>query len=371
MAEYVIIGGGVYGAGVAYWLSDQGADVHVLEARKIGNGASAGPGRRGTRANGRDVRELPLVRLAHEMWPSLHERLASKPFFERTGHLLLIERQADLEPCKARALMQNQHGTETHLLSAGDVREREPGVSDAVIGALYCPRDGATDHSAATAAFAAAAARAGATVHEGAKAATLRFDGDRIVGVETSRGEYIAVSRGLFILANAGVQTLLGGRLELPMWSRTFQILMTGPLADQPVKHLIGHASRTLALKAEAGNRVMISGGLPGRWDPDTETGVAIEPSISANFADARAVFPALEGATIDCADADHLETVTIDNIPIIDRVPGAANAIYATGWCGHGWAIAPVVSELLATWGMSGKRPELLAPFAHARFRM
>ena len=83
MADFVIIGGGVYGAGVAHWLAEQGAEVRLLEAKQIGNGASAGPGRRGTRANGRDLRELPLVRIAHEMWPTLHERLGVPQFFER------------------------------------------------------------------------------------------------------------------------------------------------------------------------------------------------------------------------------------------------------------------------------------------------
>ncbi len=369
MAEFVIVGGGVYGAAVAFWLARQGADVHLFEAKTIGNGASAGPGRRGTRANGRDVRELPLVRLAHEMWPTLHEELKTAPFFERTGHLMLIERETDLAAADARALMQNQHGTETHLLDANAVREREPGVNDAVIGALYCPLDGATDHSAATLAFTEAAQRAGATIREHTKVTRLEFEGDRATGVFTMAGERIAIERGLFVLANAGVQSLIGDRLSLPVWSRTFQVLFTAPFDGLAVRHLIGHASRTLAVKAEAGDRIMISGGLPGQWDPETETGTAVEPSISANFADAISVFPALERATIESADADHLETVSIDNIPVIDLIPGCANAIYATAWCGHGWAIAPTVTKLLAEWATNGQRPALLAPFTHGRF--
>ncbi|MGI9394004.1 MAG: FAD-dependent oxidoreductase, partial [Boseongicola sp.] len=44
MAEFVIIGGGVYGTAVAHWLTENGGDVRLLEAKQIGNGASAGPG---------------------------------------------------------------------------------------------------------------------------------------------------------------------------------------------------------------------------------------------------------------------------------------------------------------------------------------
>ena len=306
LADFVIIGGGVYGAGVAYWLAEQGADVRLLEVRKIGNGASAGPGRRGTRANGRDLRELPLIRIAHEMWPTLHERLGVPQFFDRTGHLLLIEREQDLALGEARALLQNQYGTETHVLTAGQVHEMEPGLSDRIIGALHCPLDGASDHTAVTEAFANAARRAGANICEGTAVDRLEVDGGRVVAVISSEGEQIEVGRRLFILANAGVDALVRDRVRLPIWSRTFQVLLTAREETLTLKHLIGHASRTLALKAEDGHRIMISGGLPGTWDAQAERGTALEASIAANFADAVAVYPRLADVAVELADADH-----------------------------------------------------------------
>ncbi len=369
MAEFVIIGGGVYGAGVAWWLAEQGAEVRLLEAKKIGNGASAGPGRRGTRANGRDWRELPLVKLAHEMWPSLHERLEAPQFFERLGHLLLIERERDLQMAEARCLLQNQHGTETHMLSQGQVREHEPEASADIIAALYCPLDGVSDHTAVTEAFAAAAAKAGATISEDTPVQSIETEGGRASAVITGAGERIEVGKSLFVLSNAGVEDLLAGRISLPIWSRAFQVMLTAPMANMPINHLIGHFSRTLALKEESGNRLMISGGYPGNWDPVSQTGTAVESSIEANLADAVAVYSGLDGVKIELADANHLEAVAVDDIPVIDMVPGTDNAIYATAWSGHGWAIAPSVTEMLAEWGMNGKRPEHLAPFAHTRF--
>lgn len=369
MADFVIIGGGVYGAGVAYWLAENGADVQLLEAKKIGNGASAGPGRRGTRANGRDLRELPLIRIAHEMWPTLHERLGVPQFFERTGHLLLIEREQDLALSEARALLQNQYGTETRLLAAGQVYDMEPSLSNRVIGALHCPLDGVSDHTAVTEAFAEAARRSGADVREDTAVDRMEMNGGRVDAVISTNGERFAVGRRLFILANAGVDGLVRKQVHLPIWSRTFQVLLTAPANAVTLNHLIGHASRTLALKAECGGRIMISGGFPGVWDAQTERGSALEASTKANFADAVAVCPGLADVAIELADADHLETSAIDMIPVIDAVPGIDNALYATGWCGHGWAIAPAVTQLLAAWGETGKIAPLLSPFSHDRF--
>jgi len=370
VAEFVIVGGGVYGAAVAYWLADQGGDVHLLEARNIGNGASAGPGRRGTRANGRDIRELPLMRLSHQMWPHLHEVLGhDMSFFERSGGLRLIEREHDLEPAKARAMMQNRFGAETHLIDGGAVRELEPSLSKKIIAALHCPNDGASDHTAVTNAFADAARRAGAVISEDTRAASIEFSGGLAEAVITDGGERIAVGERLFILANAGVEALVGERVALPLWSRTFQVMVTSPVAGPKLGHLIGHASRTLALKAEDGGRIMISGGLPGFWDARAERGTALPASMSANLADAAAVMPALDGIDIELADADHLESSTIDGIPVIDTLPGAENTLYAAGWCGHGWAIAPALSQMMADWGRSGELDPHLKPFAQARF--
>ena len=57
--------------------------------------------------------------------------------------------------------------------------------------------------------------------------------------------------------------------------------------------------------------------------------------------------------------------------MPIIDRVDGHEGVIYASGWCGHGWAIAPAVAPLLASWALDGGDiPGALAPFRYARFR-
>ena len=369
MADYVIIGGGVLGTAVAWSLAKTGAGVTLLEARRVAGAASGGPGRRGVRANGRDARELPLMRRAYQLWPSLHERLDAPQFYQRTGHLMLIERDEDLVEAEARVWLQDRHGIETRLLDAGALRAMEPRVSDAVKAAVYCPDDGVADHGATTKAFAAAAVARGAEIVEGVVARRLVVEADRVAGVETTAGDRVPVERGVFILANSGVRELVAPQVSLPVWNRVLQVLVTEPMATLPMRHLIGHAHRTVSLKAGAGNRVMISGGWPGEWNTATDEGTPLQASIDGNLAEAVAVYPDLEGVAIETANASHLESASIDGIPIIDMLPGLANAYYATGWTGHGWAIAPVVARLLAQWAVIGRRPELLAPFAYRRF--
>ena len=42
---------------------------------------------------------------------------------------------------------------------------------------------------------------------------------------------------------------------------------------------------------------------------------------------------------------------------------------IVASGFCGHGFAIGPIVGRYLAQWAATGEKPEAFAPFRRSRF--
>lgn len=369
MYDFVVIGGGVYGAATAWHLATSGADVCLLDERDLATRASGGPGRRGVRANGRDARELPLMAAAYEIWPTLHEQLGAAPFYERCGQLLLAETEPDIARAEAMTWMQRAQSIPTEWLDAGALREIEPGLPDCIRGALFCPLDGVADHAATTLAYARAAEQAGATIRTFTGVDALRVEHGRCVGVTTIDGEYIAAGRGVFVLANSKVATLVSPWIQLPVWNECLQVLVSEPLDEVPFRHLTGHLSRTISLKPHGPDRVMISGGWRGRWDPVAEEGHTTEAAVAGNVADALAVYPALEGLQVAIADASHQETLSVDGIPIIDRLPGIGNCWYAVGWCGHGWAIAPVVAQCLAGWALSDTVPALLRPFSRRRF--
>ena len=186
MADYIIVGGGIYGCTVAWQLAKRGADVLLLEANTIASGASGGLGERGVRANGRDLRELPLMRLAYDIWISLHADIGGFTGYRRLGHLDLIEREEDLARAPAQVWLQNQQGIESHLLDAAQLRELEPNLSESVIAAIYCPKDGVADHTATTRSMANAARAQGAAIQE--HVSCHRLVATRAAGRQPQRG---------------------------------------------------------------------------------------------------------------------------------------------------------------------------------------
>ena len=371
MSEDVIIGGGVYGVLVASVLARRGRQVRVLEARSIASGASGGPGRRGVRANGRDLRELPLMKAAYKFWSVLSEDLGAHQFFERTGHLLLLEREQDLVSANARVQMLKSQGIDCRLLTAQDCSRIQPGLTEKVSAAIYCERDSVCDHEAFTRAIARQAQEYGVTIEENTPVVRIDVDGQKVTSVLTSDGRSIAVGGNLFLLANSGTAALVESAfgLRLPLWNACLQVMLTDPEPHVAINTLIGHAHRTVSIKAHVGDQVMISGGWLGHWDEASQKGHAVPDSVAGNLAEAVAVLPALDGIGITEADASHLEAMCVDDIPIIDRLPDCANGFFAAGWSGHGWAIAPVVADLIVNWAEHNDCPKLLAPFSLQRF--
>ena len=347
--DCVVVGAGIVGCATAHALAERGHAVLLLEASAVGAGASSGPGWRGVRANGRDPRELPLARRAYDLWDELG--------YVRTGHLQLTEHSDDISALRDIAPRQRAAGVDCRVVDREEVHELEPALADAVLAALWCPRDGIADHSATTLAVAQRARVAGADVRERTRVVELRLGDDRPAAVtdagETLRGDALVVA------VNAGTKDLV----DVPLLTVYPQVILTGVLQPSPVRHLIGHQHRPLAIKTLPTGEVMVSGGRLGH-DGDVD-----QQEVAANMADAAAVYPELSGVGAVVADASRAESVALDMVPIVDLIPGTRNAWVAAGWTGHGWAIAPAIAESLTTWMSTGARPPELEPFSARRF--
>lgn len=371
-APITIVGGGVYGVATALALARRGGAVTVLEALEVAAGASGGLGKRGVRANGRDLRELPLMEMASTLWPRLSEDLGADTGYERTGHLRLYEHPHEAAEAVVRGRAQCAYGIPTHNLDRSAVTNLESGLSERIIGALHCPEDGVADHVATTRAYARAARASGVEIQTGARVAGLEIRHGRCAGLRLGDGRVVPSPGPVLLLANAGVPPLLDASVgvRLPVWTVYPQVVMSAPATVAPLRTLIGHASRPLAVKMTPGGAVMLSGGWRGSWDPEEGRARVLPEAVRGNWEQAVAVFPAIGRLEIAEACADRAETASVDGIPIIDRVPGVVNLLFATGWSGHGWAMAPAVALLLADWVVDGHHPVRLRPFGLDRFR-
>lgn len=374
--DFVIVGGGAHGCATAYHLATGGASVAVIDAGKIAGGASGGAGKRGVRANRRDIRELPLMRQAYDLWPTLEEDLGEDIGYARTGGVYLIEKETSgssggLVAAQVQADVQSGLGIPTEFWPEDVVRERVPAASTAIKGGLFAPLDGVSSHETTTRAYARAAEQYGAVFMEQTSITSILMDSTgRATGVRTVDEEAVEARRAVVLANNLGSVDLVRGAtgFTIPIWPILPQAILLRSQHTPEIPYLTAHDSRSLSVKLLDDDLIMLSGGWRGRWNPQTSAGETIPDNVEGNIAQLAAVFPHLGELSVLDADASRPDSAAVDQIPFIDVVPGTENIVVATGWTGHGWALVPSVSMHLADWLSTGNKPPVLAPFTFTR---
>lgn len=378
VADIVIVGGGIYGASLAYELASAGKRVTLLEGAEIASGASGGPGERGVRANNRDIRELPIVARAIDAWQTFQSRFEGGVGYRRLGGLQVYDlpygyREHEVVgQMEARAAVQNAFGVPTEILSRDAVLEKEPEMFAGVRYALYCPKDGVGDHTFATQQFAREAARAGAVVRTQARVTDILHEGGDATGVKLASGEVVPVGEQLVMLSNAGVMSLMKPIFAadeiMPVWNIHPQMMYVTNPHGKTVHHLLSHAHRRLAIKQIPDGTIMLSGGVSVRYADENLWHGSLS-STAINLSDSIATLPFLDDSTFMKVDASRTDTVALDGVPIIDKPKALGNAIYGFAWSGHGFAISLGFTHYFKEWILTGDKPAALDPFSATRF--
>jgi sarcosine oxidase subunit beta len=164
---------------------------------------------------------------------------------------------------------------------------------------------------------------------------------------------------------SAGVMRQLG--IELPVGVRPPQMILTKPMPPT-LRPVIGSAERKLSLKQLASGSFLIGGGWPGDADLETSTATPRPESIRGSLADATAVYPEIGSAEIDRVWVG-IEAQTPDAIPVLGLVPGFDNLSLAAGFSGHGFALSPVIGQVLSELA-TGETPSIeIGAFSIERF--
>ena len=345
----VIVGGGLMGLSAAFHLrrADPGARVTVLERARVGDAAS-GASAAGVRAMGRDPAERALALASLARWPGLDRELEAPTRYRRTGGLRLALDEASWRAAAPWVAEQRADGVPVELVDAAAARTLAPGIAAGCLGAVHAPIDGQAEARPATEAFARAARRLGARVEEGVDIGALLVEGGRVVGAERRDGAR-EVCDTVIVAAGAWSATLLAGvGVTLPIETRPLQMLLTEPGAPA-LRPVLGAFDRRLSLKQLDDGAYLIGGGWPARvTDHAGNRYEMLEESVTASLETARAVFPPA-GACALARSWAGLEAFTPDDLPILGPVPGIAGLLVAAGFSGHGFALSPMIGDILA----------------------
>ena len=360
MRSVVVVGGGLIGLSAALHLrrADPGVRVTVLESRRVGAAAS-GASAAGVRVMGRDPAERALALESLRRWPDLDRELEGETGYRRGGGLRVALDDAEWTEASRAVAEQRADGVPVELVDRAAALRLAPGLSADCRGGVHCPIDGQAEALATVRAFAAAARRLGARLEEGVAVRALVVENRRLVAIVRDDGrrepcDVAIVAAGAWsapLLAKVGV--------ELPLRSRPLQMLLTdpGPPALAPV---VGCFGRRLSLKQLADGAYLIGGGWPARIVDEAENRwEVLDDSVRGSLDTARAVYLPL-GARSLARSWAGIEAFTPDDLPVLGPVPAVDGLLVAAGFSGHGFALTPMVGDVLARLGLG------LDPLAH-----
>ena len=359
------MGGGVIGTSIAWHLARRGGKVTLIERDGFAaqaSGASAG----GVRQLGRDPREMPLAIASIRRWQTLEAELEADVEFRAGGQLRVAERESDAPVLKQQAADHQALGLDIRFVEGDELHHIAPNLAPGIEWGIHTSNDGQASAPLTTKAFAAAAERAGARLLTGTDVTRIVHRGGRVSGLDTTAGpiacDWLIIAAGTW---SAPLASQLG--VTLPLTTMALQMMAVGPF-DPVLALTVGAVGRRLSLKQSPNGLFVIGGGWPGDLDSTQRAGTTRLASIRGSIEHASAILPLLGRLPLQRTWVG-LEALAIDEIPIIGSLPGTENVTVAAGFSGHGFALSPIVGQLISELILNGAPSIPLDAFGYDRF--
>src|SRR5690606_39052173 len=262
---------GLMGVATAFFLRRRGVSVILLERGLVGQQAS-GVNFGNVRRQGRFLPQLPLANRAREIWGRLPELIGDDVEFLPLGHIRVCFSEEDAAVLEAHARDVRDYGLELEIISRNALRDRCPYFSPEVVAGSLSPDDGHAKPRLVTPAFARAAVRAGAVVHENTEVASITRVGEDFVVETVGGGRFRAPAVQISTGAWAGEMTARLGE-TVPYTVHGPQMAVTEPLPYR-IEPSIGVYSRdktdAVYLRQVTRGNVVYGGGWRGQAHADT-----------------------------------------------------------------------------------------------------
>lgn len=362
----LIIGGGIIGCAIAYFLRKAHIEVTVIERDELGSHASgaaagliaplgplSGPGP-----------FADLVLAGFHLLPSLIAELEDlsgiSVDFHRPGALRVVRNPKRLAHLQKRLRHWQPLGLHLCWLTGEEARQQEPHLASDVCAAVFAPEEAQLSAPHLVQAYAQAARMLGAHFVLHQEVTELLTKKTTIIGVRTHTGDIFS---GEHVILATGAWTATWNqalKTALPISPLAGQI-MTLPSLTPPLRHLIFGEAIYLAPRAQS---ILVGA---TKEERGFETQVTDE-GISWLRDSATRLVPPLATSQMERAWAG-LRPRTPDSRPILDRLPGWENVIVATGHNSVGVMLSGITGKGITQMVETGQIPELFQPFTMQRF--
>ncbi len=339
--DIVIAGGGGHGLATAYYLAHEFGlrNICVLEKSYIGSG-NVGRNTTIIRSNYLLEGNTPFYELSLKLWEGLEQDFNFNAMVSQRGVLNLVHTDGQRDSARRRGNAMRMHGVDAEFLDPGTVQDMLPfldyrNARFPIKGGLMQRRGGTVRHDAVAWGFARGADSYGVDIIQNCAMTGVRRKGNRVVGVETSKG-YIACDKLALCAAGHSSHVAEMAGVKLPIESHVLQAFVSEalkPFIDTVVTYGAGHFYISQSDKGG-----LVFGGDIDGYNSYARRGnlATVEHVIEAGVA----MIPALSRVKV-LRSWGGIMDMSMDGSPIIDKAP-IDNLYVNAGWCYGGFKATP-----------------------------
>jgi sarcosine oxidase subunit beta len=339
--DAIIVGGGGHGLATAYYLAKEHGltNIAVVEKGYIGSG-NVGRNTTIIRSNYLLPDNTHFYEWSLKLWEGLEQDFNFNAMVSQRGVINLYHSDAQRDAFARRGNAMRLAGVDAELLDAKAVHEMAPfldfdNARFPIHGGLMQRRGGTVRHDAVAWGYARGADSRGVDILQNTEVTSIRIEGGRAVGVETTRGFIGAGKIGLACAGNSSRVAAMAG-LRLPIETHVLQAFVSEgikPAIDQVITFGAGHFYISQSDKGG-----LVYGGDIDGYNSYAQRGnlYIIEDVHEA----AMGLWPGL-GRLRMLRHWGGVMDMSMDGSPIIDKTP--IDGLYLNaGWCYGGFKATP-----------------------------
>ena len=360
-ARAVVIGGGVGGCSVLYWLARLGwDDVVLVERAELTSGSTFHSA--GLVGQLRSTLALTKMMMASvDLYRALEDEVALETGWQEVGSLRLASSPERMEEISRQAGWAKTFGLPLELISPGEAQELFPPMAtDGVLGAAFLPTDGYIDPSQLTFALAEGARRRGAEIATGTRVTSVSVERGRVTrDRDRPRLDRDGGRRQRRRDVRPRIGALAG--VNVPIVPMAHEYLVTKPAGLPLEMPTMRDPSLLVYFRPESGGLVM--GGYERNCAPWGLDGVPADFNSRLLEEDWPRFEELMENAVVRVPSLGEMEIVKLINGPEAftpdgEFVLGPSDVRgfwVAAGFCAHGLAGAGGMGKLVAEWIVEG----------------
>lgn len=383
--DVIVVGGGVIGCSVAYYLSRRGQKVLLVEKKDHAQGSAGATDGVVSYHTKKPGKQMDLAVQSMKLFKSLSDDLQEDiEYEENCGGFQAAEDKDQWDMLCSIAQKQRESGVEVKMLRIDEARKIEPMLAPDLYGILYAPSGAKVEPIRLTMGFLHGAKRLGTTVinHTAMTGITKNCAG-AVTGVTVEDGANYEADKVVIACGSWSAEVGKLAGIELPIKPRKGQLIITEPIGHfmectmqcalyNVIKYMPEKITDPKVLKMGASLSMhqtrdggLLIGGTREWADFDrTNTFEAIEAILR------RAVrfFPGIKDVSIIRAFAG-LRPYSPDGLALIGPTKKVPGLYIAAGHEGDGIALAPITGKLISEEIVDGRTSYPIDTFSPDRF--